>query len=110
MIELLAIVFANALLISGLHLASYEGMILGFLPNLGLPSWLEKPLFDCPTCMASVHGTYPYLIASSIINLPLWGLVIYIPVLAGMSTLVWRIIDSLEKPIKDDWDNISRHN
>lgn len=22
-----------------------------------LPRWVTKPLFDCPPCMASVHGT-----------------------------------------------------
>lgn len=110
MIDLIALLFLNALLISGIHLASYEGMIFGFIAHLNLPAWLEKPLFDCPTCMASIHGIYVFMIASSYINLPLWVLMLYIPCLAGMSTLVWRVIDSLEKQIKDDWDNFGNRN
>lgn len=110
MIDLLIILLLNAFLIAGIHLATYDEMILVWLHYIGLPSWLEKPLFDCPTCMASVHGTYVYLLALSYINLPLWGLVLYIPVLAGISTLVWRVIESFEKHIYDDWsDNIRRN-
>lgn len=27
-----------------------------------LPRWAAKPLFDCPPCMASVHGTLIHLV------------------------------------------------
>jgi hypothetical protein len=27
-----------------------------------LPKWAIKPLFDCPPCMASVHGTWIHFI------------------------------------------------
>ena len=43
------------LLISGLHLAAQDGMILdnfSFSLEENLPEWIFKPLIGCPQCMA----------------------------------------------------------
>jgi len=41
----------------GLHLCTRpEKLGWKILSRLRLPLWLSKPLYDCPTCMASVYG------------------------------------------------------
>lgn len=38
-----------------------KGMLLGWLGDVyerRLPEWINKPLWSCPQCMASVHGTW----------------------------------------------------
>jgi len=95
MIDLLLVILFNAFHIAGLHIATRDGMIFGYAQYIGLPIWLEKPLFDCPTCMSSLHGWYIFMIAANYYSWPLWVLLFYITVLAGVSTLVWRCIDRL---------------
>lgn len=103
MIDILVILLLNAFLIAGLHIACWEGMIFGFIDNIGLPAWIAKPLYDCPTCMASIHSTYTYAILVYWLGLPVWGWLLYVPTLAGISTLVWRFIEALEKDDNDPW-------
>lgn len=103
MIDLIILLLVNAFHIAGLHLATRDGMIFGMIQYLGLPIWIENPLFDCPTCMASIHGSYVFLIAANAWGLSYWLLLLYIPVLAGVSTLVWRAIDSLRDDDSDPW-------
>lgn len=49
------------LVITGIWNAFGRNMIFGELGdflNALLPKWISKPLFDCPPCMAGVHGTW----------------------------------------------------
>ena len=48
----------------GVNCLFSPGMLLGesaALLRKVLPRFFTKPLFDCPPCMASVHGTLAYL-------------------------------------------------
>lgn len=59
--------------------------------NLG---WLKKPVYDCPTCQASLHGIIPFLVTAKATGLfntcDTWQLIImglfYIGVLSGVAT------------------------
>lgn len=64
-IELFIILILGIGWVWGVKCLFDEGMLLGFIGKLmrdKMPSWLSKPLFDCPPCMSSVHGTLVYLI------------------------------------------------
>ncbi len=57
-----------ALCVLFLHICTWEGMIFHFIHSSlwGLRSWLKKPLYDCPVCMAIWWG--PAIIAIGIIG------------------------------------------
>ena len=58
----------TAVWIWGFYAAFQDGMIFGFAGNFfldKLPSWACKPLFSCPTCMASIHGGAWYWMLSN---------------------------------------------
>ena len=90
MIELIIL---NALYIVGFHLATGEDMILN-KPALWIeqriPYWLTKPLFNCPTCMASVHSIVPYFYINDLTTQNLLIYPFYVCALAGLSTILAR--------------------
>lgn len=57
-----------------------------------LPNFIKKPIFDCRTCMSSLHSTYfywPAVLATNsdvLVSAALWP--IYILILAGITTYV----------------------
>ena len=61
MIEYIAI---TSLAIIMIYATTKEGMIASFVPPLlwWLPSWLKKPLYECPVCMCSVWGSIFFLL------------------------------------------------
>jgi len=114
MMHIIITLLLNALLIVGLHVATYHGNILGFLRDpseydegLGfsrngtikkphwntLPDWLKKPLYDCPTCMASVHSTYFYWYFVPFSGTTLLEYPFYIVCLSGLATYIYRQIE-----------------
>lgn len=48
----------------GVHCLFEESYLLGFIPESlkWLPDWITKPLWGCPACMSSVHGSILFLI------------------------------------------------
>lgn len=87
MIDLLLLMLINALAIIGIYLSFGEGMIFR-----GLGLWIEKkihydltkPLFNCPTCMASIHSILPYWCSY---DFNAHNVVIYVFYVAGLSAL-----------------------
>lgn len=77
----------GVLVITGIWNAFDRDMIFGklgdFLHSL-LPKWATMPLFECPMCMASVHGTWLWLVTG---GEWLW-LPIFILALSGAMKLV----------------------
>ncbi len=50
--------------IIGIFTLFLPGMLLGWLGDAWhkrLPKMIQKPLYDCPPCMSSVHGTWIWL-------------------------------------------------
>jgi hypothetical protein len=92
---LLLIALFNALHIIGLHLSTGEGMINYWVhqATAKLPNWLTKPLFDCPTCMASIHSTYFYWYFADLTWVALLAYPFYITAVAGISTLINSLIN-----------------
>lgn len=65
--------------------------ILWFVAYYGekyLPWYLQKPLYDCPKCMGSLHSIYPYFIVYgfSLESLLLWPL--YVISLSGLASFI----------------------
>lgn len=89
MIDLITLLLINALAIVGIYLSFGREMIFE-----GLGRWIEKhipykftkPLFNCPTCMASVHSIFPYWLGCELDLHNFLSYLIYVPALAGLST------------------------
>lgn len=109
-----AMLFMNAFAITGFKLATEEGNILYFLREWGekhLSVFWQKPLYECPTCMASFHSVYfvlPCIIFLDWRIIFLWP--VYILCLAGVSTFIyrlteilWRGIDKLTETEEEKW-------
>ena len=100
MIDLLIIIFLNAVCIIGFNKATEEGMILNWLADKAediLPTWINKPLWACPYCMSSIHSTYiaiPYFIS---IGLSFWFYPVYIIALCGMVCLTYNAYEILRR-------------
>lgn len=88
----------NALAIIGLHVATWNEMIFArpaaWLENR-LPYWYTKPLFNCPTCMASVWGTTYFAIykPAGWLHYP-----VYILALAAIATFLTKLLPE-DEPI-----------
>ncbi len=108
MLQLVLLLFFNALFIIGLYAITQEGMIFHFLrkpfikpaaseleeEEYHLP-FLFKPFIGCPTCMASVHSTYFYWFFQewSIQNLYVYPF--YVIALAGLNALLHKYLEAL---------------
>lgn len=90
---MITLLLFNALYIVGFHLATGEEMILN-KPALWIeqkiPYWMTKPLFNCPTCMASVHSIIPYWYGQSFTMEAVIVYIGYVCALAGLSTILAR--------------------
>lgn len=90
---MITLLLFNALFIVGLHLATGEEMIFN-KPALWIetkvPYWMTKPLFNCPTCMASVHSILPYWYCHELTLINAGAYVFYVFALAGLSTILAR--------------------
>jgi len=62
--------------------------------DLTLGEFWSKPIYSCPTCMASVHGLFPYWIVSLCLFEFGWmmiaGWIFYTFALSGLVTLINR--------------------
>lgn len=99
---LFSLLVVNGFSIVGFYLAAQEGMVLGFIRKY-LDKYLSEkwrmPVYDCPTCMASLHSIYfywgAYLLLTSFgyhINIYVALLVYpaYITALAAISTIIYN--------------------
>jgi len=102
-IDILLLLIANSLYIFGIYTATdyridTEGRPcdkmalwwLSYYTERAIGPWWSKPLFLCPACMASVHGTYFYFIFSekNILIYPF-----YVVILAGLNSFAQRYHD-----------------
>jgi len=95
MSELILLLIFNSLFIIGFHLSTQEGEVNAWVDNLchNLPEYIKKPLYDCPTCMASVHSTYIYWYNY---ELNLHNALVYIIYVFGLSALNTLINSCIE--------------
>lgn len=82
-----------------LHVTTWEGMIFGnmeqWLRLNYLPSYIRKPLYDCPICMTPWWGAFIILIGEYSHSIPCYGFFIEVLILfagAGLNTLLIYII------------------
>jgi hypothetical protein len=74
MTEFLQLLLIGCLWIWGVNYLFKKGEILGFIGEYlraRVSKWILKPLFNCPACQSSLHGTLIYFI-SGIGPLYLW--------------------------------------
>ena len=100
MTELLLLLIFNSLYIFGFSSATEYGLNVDKEPNdkellwfirwylRNAPDWIQKPIFGCVVCMASVHS-WPYLLFNHELTL-LNGAtyIIYIFALSGFNAIV----------------------
>jgi hypothetical protein len=95
------ILIVNSFAIVGIHKITREGMIFGWVQDIQLPEMIQKPLFDCPTCMASIHSIVPfwfttYLITGvteEIVVVSVVAYIYYALALVCVSTLMNRLFE-----------------
>lgn len=96
MIDFTLLLLINALAIIGIYLATGEDMILSrpaMWLEYRLPEFWLKPVFGCPTCMASLHSILPFWLTHDLTwQNGLWYL-IYIPALATLATIITRKVE-----------------
>ena len=86
--NLFAPLILNCLVIFAVYTLMSEGMLFEKVGN-----WIKKtvgdywckPLICCPPCMASVHGTWFYLLLVGDLN---WFLLVYVLALCGLTYIV----------------------
>lgn len=96
MIDLIILLVINSLYSVGIWLATGEDMIFE-KPALWLservPEFWLKPVFGCPTCMASLHSILPFWLFSPMSSHSALLYLIYIPALATLNSLVAQRFD-----------------
>jgi len=97
MIDLIILLVINSLYCVGVWLATGEDMIFE-KPALWLservPEFWLKPIFGCPTCMASLHSILPFWWMFHTVNTQTVLLyIIYIPALATLNSLIAQRFD-----------------
>lgn len=88
----------------GFYQATREGMILDWV-QLYTPNWLASPVYNCITCMASVHSLYVFLPFALHHGICLWSYIPYILALAGLNTMVMALYSYLS-PDDDERNEI----
>lgn len=83
----------SCLILTGIHICFWDGMILWRLKKYlcCLPYFIQKPLFDCLICMASVWGTVLYF--GYWYNDFSFQWIVFILALAGLNTIASSIIE-----------------
>ena len=83
---------AVSFLCVGMHIAcAWQGMIFSDICNwiyFRVPTWISKPLFACPYCMASVY-TVVYCLFTHDVDM---FILIKIPITCGLTAVVMRVI------------------
>lgn len=80
----------NSLWIWGFHALFAKEMILERVGDWlcdRLPEWITRPVFDCPTCQSSIHGTLVYFL---FVNTGLLMWPVYCVCLCGLNYLLGR--------------------
>ena len=87
---LLELLILNSLLCVGISMLSLQGQPLHWLEKV-TPKFLEKPVYKCLMCMASVHSTYVFWnFHHSVTDIPLY--IGYVLALAGLNALIERFV------------------
>lgn len=95
----------NLLWIIGVWNAAEPDEILGSIanwmsgsPSQGIPrhvpEWITKPLYDCPVCMASVHGILWWCLFQPF---TVWLLPFYVVCLSGASKILVILVVQQDK-------------
>jgi hypothetical protein len=76
MLEFIGLLFIGCFWVWGVNYLFKKKEILGKLGEwmrANWPKWLNKPLFNCPACQSSVHGSIIYFCGLHFNQLPLFA-------------------------------------
>lgn len=97
MIQLIQLLFIGVAWTWGVHVIFQKDYLLegaGKLLRKTLPELLSRPLFDCPVCMSSIHGSLIFFILGGFT----WKLVfVYVICLAGINFIIVEYLYPSEK-------------
>lgn len=100
MIDIFILLLLNSFAILGVHQTTNEGMIFEKLATwceYNLPEWLNKPLWACPYCMASIHSTYFFVPYAIITEQSFVWWPIYIFTLCGFNIITYNASEILRR-------------
>ena len=91
MIDILLLMLFNALYIVGFYLACGNDMVFDRPARWiekHIKYWMTMPIFNCPTCMASLHSIVPYWMSYEVCQDSVLIYVIYVFALSTVATLI----------------------
>lgn len=97
MIDFIIWLVLAALWIWGIYFMCRRGQIFVDIGNVGkkvLPKWLQKPLFLCPMCMSSIHGTLIYVVSPMHYNF--WLHALFLVTLCGLNVIIDGLTESFD--------------
>lgn len=83
----LTLLVIGCLVCIGIWNAFKPDMIFGWLGKIWdrrFPEWVSKPLYTCPPCMASVHGSWIWFLAGGDLT---WGFP-FVLALSGLNRII----------------------
>lgn len=72
MVEFIELLFITSMWIWGFHAFFELSGLSNAVNSTKMPNWLKKPLFDCPPCQSSFHGTFAFIMFHGELHLLLW--------------------------------------
>ena len=95
---MISIILITSLVVLFFHVCTWPGMVFSFVGKAldKIPSYLKKPLFDCPICMCPWWG--PVIIAIGILAgawqvTNTWQMIMIVAAAAGLNTIFIYVIN-----------------
>ena len=83
--------FIELLFLTSLWMWGFQGFfdlsgLADSVDETKMPTWIKKPLFACPPCMSSFHGTISFLMFHNNLHLLLWPIFVFC--LCGLNYII----------------------
>lgn len=105
-VDVLTNIVINSLLIIGFHVSTWPDMINFWFArwgNLHFPASMQKPLYDCVTCMSSIYGVGYCLGFTNYIS-DIQYLILHIVCLSGFNFVInVLVVDKVRKEFEKEY-------
>lgn len=99
MIDILILLIVNAIFCNGIHLIFSQGHVFSSVKDKlepHLPSWINKPLWSCVMCMASIWGVAFLIISANYHSFRIFEVLFYLPSLAFLNCVFFALKGVIE--------------
>ena len=86
MVDFILLLILTSLWIWGFHGFFQLSGLLDSIDTTKMPNWLKKPMFSCPPCQSSFHGTFAFIMFHHNLNILLWP--IFVLCLCGLNYII----------------------